>query len=1336
MQKTQVILRVAVAAGILGICTTASLEAVVSAIQPGEHPRLYFNTQEIEALRRAILVDRQPTYAVSTYDAIKNTAPRSKPSNMDSLGWPDSYSTALPCTIDNMKACFSYMIEPTTAKATALRNALVSWTARFGPYWTTDPQGGGHIQYALPWMYDLLYNSGALSAADKQQCEVFFSSTANQLVRPNSYWASRGRYSIDKEGSLRYDYENWRQWEFHAGAIAALVSKNQDLVNRAFVTTVPEDHFTDLDLAQFAPSTRDMKNMINGLVYPSGYNFDGYHRVYGFNAPVDSFAGQNSGEGQHYHFFALLPCVFGAEAASHNGFDAWSYAQEALKRSFVRGRAWAPTAYHAGVGRDYNWLPAYWILYRHFPNDPTIRDAVQQSGAYDALPYILGNACPLWGALGDIVVSSAPPQPPASAPLQLTAIPGDGRATLSWQSVNGATGYAVYRGTVAAGTLLFISSAAATTFTDTGLTNGTTYFYAVAAYNNAGTGPRSAAVSVVPQPSQTVFSSVPYYGDVLNYEPLTAARWSVVADEGDLRLFLNTSAFGPGTGDGLGEYTLVRNRTFGDCTITARVKSNESFSANPSADYAVVFGFTDPANYCYVMFNRTAAFTQLFRMYNASRIALATATVSGIPDNGYHTVTISRTGTHVHVLLDGASILIASSSLLEATGRVGIGSYNDSAYFDDISVTSSTNLSPTVILLQPVHGASVPAPGTFVLQAAASDPDGTVSAVRFYANGTFLAQQTASPYVFTWNDIAAGTYTITASATDDRSATGTSAPVTVYVHRQETSRPPEVTLVQPVDHSTYSAPAAVSLEASVADDGTVAQVSFYAGSTLLATVPNSPYTWTWREVTAGTYQLYAVALDTTGLTGTSPAVFISVVSSATAQQWCSLTVAIDPPGAGAVIPSSGMFLQGSTISLNAVPHEPYVFSRWSGAATSTHTPLILLVSTHVALTAHFEYRPPANLPPTVTLISPVDGSTASVTAAIPLEAAAEDPDGVITAVSWWVGTTRIAETTQAPYRSTWVAQEPGIYAVYASVTDDGGATALSRAHTISVVNPSTPVVWRTLTITIEPPTAGYAQPGGGTFPDGTTVTVRAVAYPGWHFDAWTGNFTSTSPALPVLMDRDITLTAHFSTVSYGTAQPPTVAILSPVPGATFTAPASLPVSVTATDVDGTITSITVYLNNRIAGTLSTASGTVTIPDVPAGVHTITAKATDSDALDGWSDEVTVTVNPPTPPPDTAPGPTPDAVTLRAGAGGYLNGSTRDVLVCTVPVNRPGTVHLAIYSLRGRRMHVQSHRAETPGSFTLTWNPWRTDAEPPASGLYLVVVRTPSETVRRTVAIIR
>ena len=961
---------------------------------------------------------------------------------------------------------------------------------------------------------------------------------------------------------------------------------------------------------------------------------------------------------------------------------------------------------------------------------------MQQSDAYAALPYILGNACPLWGALGDIVVSSAPPQPPASAPAQLTAVPGDGQATLSWQAVSGAAGYVVYRGTAAAGTLSFASSATATTFTDTGLTNGTTYFYAVAAYNSAGTGPRSATVSVVPQPLQTVFSAIPYYGDAANYEPLTAARWSVVADEGDLRLFLNTSAFGPGAGDGLGEYTLVRNRTFGDCTISARVKSNESFSSNPSADYAVVFGFTDPANYCYVMFNRTAAFTQLFRMQASSRIALATATVPGIPDGGYHLVTVSRTGTQVQVLLDGVPILSASSSLLGAAGRVGVGSYNDSAYFDDITVTSSTNLSPTVTLQEPVHGTSVAAPGTFVLRAAASDPDGSVSAVRFYANGTLLAQQTASPYVFTWSNVAAGTYTITASATDDRSATGTSAAVTVYVYQPTPLRPPDVSLVQPVDGSTYTAPAAVLLEAAATADGTVAQVSFYTGTTLLATVPNSPYAWTWREVAAGTYQLYAVAHDTTGLTGTSPAVFISVLSSATPQPWCALSVSVDPPGAGAVIPSSGMFLQGSTISLRVVPSESYVFSHWSGAATSTHTPLLLVVTTHVTLTAHFEYRPPVNLPPTVTLISPVDGSTASVSAAIPLEAAAEDPDGVITAVSWWVGTTRIAETTQAPYRGMWVVQEPGIYAVYASATDDGGAAALSRAHTVSVVNPSTPTVWRTLNIAAEPSAAGYTQPGGGTFPDGTTVTVRAVAHAGWRFSTWSGDFTSTSPVLTVLMDRNITLTARFSLVSSGTAQPPSVAILSPAPGTTFTAPASIPVSVTASDADGTIAAITVYLNSRIAGSLYAASGTVTIPDVPAGVHTITAKATDSDALEGWSDEVTVTVNPPAPPPDDVPGPMPDAVTLRAGAGGYLNGGTRDVLVCTVPVKRPGTVHLEIYSLRGRRIHVQSQRAASPGAFTLTWNPWRADAEPPASGLYLVVVRTPSEAVRRIVAIVR
>ena len=92
------------------------------------------------------------------------------------------------------------------------------------------------------------------------------------------------------------------------------------------------------------------------------------------------------------------------------------------------------------------------------------------------------------------------------------------------------------------------------------------------------------------------------------------------------------------------------------------------------------------------------------------------------------------------------------------------------------------NVPPTVTLDNPTGGPWT-APATVGLRAIASDSDGTISQVRFYNGATLIgtSPNTSSPYTFNWLNVAAGTYSITAQATDSGTATTISAPVTVTV---------------------------------------------------------------------------------------------------------------------------------------------------------------------------------------------------------------------------------------------------------------------------------------------------------------------------------------------------------------------------------------------------------------------------------------------------------------------------------------------------------------------------------------------------------------------------
>ncbi|GAA2392404.1 glycoside hydrolase family 6 protein [Dactylosporangium salmoneum] len=99
-----------------------------------------------------------------------------------------------------------------------------------------------------------------------------------------------------------------------------------------------------------------------------------------------------------------------------------------------------------------------------------------------------------------------------------------------------------------------------------------------------------------------------------------------------------------------------------------------------------------------------------------------------------------------------------------------------------ITVTAGGgNGAPSVALTSPTAGSSFTAPATIALAATASDSDGTVTKVDFYNGTTLLGTDTTAPYTFSWTNVAAGTYTLSAKATDNSGNTTSTSGTTVTV---------------------------------------------------------------------------------------------------------------------------------------------------------------------------------------------------------------------------------------------------------------------------------------------------------------------------------------------------------------------------------------------------------------------------------------------------------------------------------------------------------------------------------------------------------------------------
>jgi fibronectin type 3 domain-containing protein len=112
--------------------------------------------------------------------------------------------------------------------------------------------------------------------------------------------------------------------------------------------------------------------------------------------------------------------------------------------------------------------------------------------------------------------ASATPGNPPSAPAGLKAVPGDAQVILTWTSSQGATSYNVKRSLSSGGTYATVQSGVTSTgFTNTGLTNGTTYYYVVSAVNSGGESSNSDQVNAKPRvPKAISFDGSNDYVDV------------------------------------------------------------------------------------------------------------------------------------------------------------------------------------------------------------------------------------------------------------------------------------------------------------------------------------------------------------------------------------------------------------------------------------------------------------------------------------------------------------------------------------------------------------------------------------------------------------------------------------------------------------------------------------------------------------------------------------------------------------------------------------------------------------------------------------------------------
>jgi len=179
---------------------------------------------------------------------------------------------------------------------------------------------------------------------------------------------------------------------------------------------------------------------------------------------------------------------------------------------------------------------------------------------------------------------------------------------------------------------------------------------------------------------------------------------------------------------------------------------------------------------------------------------------------------------------------------------------------------------PTITIDSPRNGAEFPVGANVSLLATATDSDGIVTQVEFFAGTNSLGISTNAPFSVVISNIASGNYTLTARATDNSGLMAISLPVVISVEA-----PPLVILTSPTNTAKFPLDIQIALTAEVfGGSAGITAVEFFADNVKLAEDASAPHEFNWTPTNPRDYSLTAVATDALGQSATSAPVAIRV----------------------------------------------------------------------------------------------------------------------------------------------------------------------------------------------------------------------------------------------------------------------------------------------------------------------------------------------------------------------------------------------------------------------------------------------------------------------------
>jgi hypothetical protein len=673
-----------------------------------------------------------------------------------------------------------------------------------------------------------------------------------------------------------------------------------------------------------------------------------------------------------------------------------------------------------------------------------------------------------------------------------------------------------------------------------------------------------------------------------------------------------------------------------------------------------------------------------------------------------------------------------------------------------VNVSTATTL-PVVTLVAPAAGStSRYTQGTgVVLAATATDFDGSVAGVRFFANNVLIGTAVSTaPYLTVWTPNDVGTYTIKAIATDNLGNESAPATATVTIAALVgTGTAPTVTLTTPV--TTLTTRSTIPINAGVSSSA-INQVTFYDNGVQMAVDNTTPYGFNYSPTTSGTHRLYAVATDSSL---PLPNVVVSppidlVVTAATSPQGPSpvLTTSATPgqpvqiggtPAAkvnlNVDVSDPDGFVRQVQFLVNGVPIGtisafPYTLDFTPTALT---TYLVTALATddagNISTSAPVSFTTTPAGAPTVNITAPLAGGTVNggvtttITATITPASGRFIPSA--TNVQFLVGGVVISGTVTSPsvntYSIQWVPPNAGTTLdLTARATDNQNVTGLSPVVTVNLaatpppqanITSPVPIGGATPNLTVGIPTTvnvavTFVAPGLQT----TTAQLLvnnipqpAVTNPGTSFSLPLTPSTATSNVSLTVRVTDTNggvVTTSQVLVNFVNLPGPSVSISAPASGSSIVIGTATTVTATATPVASgtTIRQVRFFAGSELIGTVPNARAgavnlSVTWLPITSGSFALTAVATDSNDNSSTSPAANVTITR-----------TPATVRIDSPANGStVNVNTPQIIAATAETTT-GTVTKVDFLVNGVLRASDSTfpfsvpwTPVTPGTFALT-----------------------------------